>query len=275
MLTRKTQNLCSKFFAMLLGLVLLPGCSPPSAEQKGASSNPALVVGMELAYRPFEMTDESGKPIGVSVDLALALGEHLGRAVEIRNIPFDGLIPALQSGSIDLIISSMTATVERGRVIDFSDPYLSTGLCLLVGKDAPIESFEDLRQEGRKLAVKQGTTAQLYANENLGSGQMLTFDQEESCVMEVVQRKVDAFAYDQMSVYRHWQKHPDATRALLKPFREEFWAIGVKKGNEALLREVNAFLPAFRKDGGFDRLGEKWLAEEKKAFDALGYKFVF
>jgi polar amino acid transport system substrate-binding protein len=260
---------------MLCGLFFLAACSPPSNEKSSASDQKPLVVGMELAYRPFEMTDENGKPIGVSVDLALALGEHLDRPVEIRNIPFDGLIPALQSGAIDLIISSMTSTPERGDVIDFSQPYLRTGLCLLVGKDSQIESFEDLRQEGRKLAVKQGTTAQLYANENLGSGSMLTFDQEESCVMEVVQKKVDAFAYDQMSVYRHWNKHPNDTRALLKPFREEFWAVGVKKGNDALLQEVNQFLRSFREEGGFDELGEKWLAEEKKAFDALGYQFVF
>src|SRR2546428_821754 len=76
-----------------------------------------LIAGMELAYAPFEMTDTTGNPDGVSVDLARALGEYLGRKVEIRNIPFDGLIPSLKTGKIDLIISSMTATPARAESI--------------------------------------------------------------------------------------------------------------------------------------------------------------
>ena len=96
-------------------LCLLNGCSRQSHNQ--------LIVGMELAYPPFEMTDPQGHPAGVSVDLANALGKYLGRDVEIQNIPFDGLIPSLQTRKIDLIISSMTATAERAKTIDFSDPY--------------------------------------------------------------------------------------------------------------------------------------------------------
>src|SRR5689334_13126727 len=82
-----------------------------------------LVVGMELSYPPFEMTDTSGNPDGVSVQLAKELARALGRPVEIRNMAFEGLIPALKTGKIDLIISSMTVTAERAHSIDFSDPY--------------------------------------------------------------------------------------------------------------------------------------------------------
>ena len=71
-----------------------------------------LVVGMELAYPPFEMTDTAGKPTGVSVDIANALGKSLARPVVIQNMAFDGLIPALKAGKVDLVISSMTATVR-------------------------------------------------------------------------------------------------------------------------------------------------------------------
>src|SRR6187200_2418386 len=74
-----------------------------------------LVVGMELAYPPFEMTDERGHPSGVSVDLATALGEFLHKKITIQNIAFDGLIPSLKTGRIDLAISSMTATPERSQ----------------------------------------------------------------------------------------------------------------------------------------------------------------
>src|SRR5580658_10986111 len=126
-------------------LCLLNGCSRQSHNQ--------LIVGMELAYPPFEMTDPQGRPTGVSVDLANALGKFLGRDVEIQNIPFDGLIPSLQTHKIDLIISSMTATAERAKTIDFSDPYLKTGLCLLVGQKSAIQSIQDADQARKTIVV--------------------------------------------------------------------------------------------------------------------------
>src|SRR5438105_4099020 len=122
-----------------------------------------LVVGMELAYPPFEMRDASGQPAGVSVDLAHALGEQLGQPVEIQNLPFAGLIPALKTGKIDLIISSMTATPERAQSIDFSEPYLKTGLCLLVSAKSDIRSIADADRAGRAVAVVKGTTAHVFA----------------------------------------------------------------------------------------------------------------
>ena len=83
-----------------------------------AAEKDTLVVGMELAYPPFEMTDTSGKPSGVSVELAQELGKALGKKVVIENTAFDGLIPALKTGKIDLIISSMTANEERAKSIE-------------------------------------------------------------------------------------------------------------------------------------------------------------
>ena len=123
---------------------------------------PKLVIGMELSYPPFEMRDSHGEPAGVSVDLANALGEKLGQPVEIQNLPFAGLIPALKTGKIDLIISSMTATPERAQSIDFSEPYLKTGLCLLVAAKSDLQSIADLDRTGRAIAVVKGTTAHVF-----------------------------------------------------------------------------------------------------------------
>jgi len=101
-----------------------------------------------IAYPPFEMQNEQGIPEGVSPDLARALGDYLQEPAAIENIPFSGLIPALKTGKIDLIISSMTETPERAESIDFSDPYLNTGLCLLVKKDSPIQGIADVDRAG-------------------------------------------------------------------------------------------------------------------------------
>ncbi|MBC7964014.1 MAG: transporter substrate-binding domain-containing protein [Steroidobacteraceae bacterium] len=238
-----------------------------------AAEKDTLVVGMELAYPPFEMTDTSGKPAGVSVDLAHELGKALGRKVVIENSAFDGLIPALKTGKIDLIISSMTATEERARSIDFSDPYLSTGLCLLVNKTAPINGIRDLDLPGRTVAVKKGTTGHSFAARNIKRARLLVLDKESAAVLEVVQGKADAFIYDQMSTYQNWQRNQATTRALLVPFQKESWAVGVRKGNDALKMKVNAFLKEFRAKGGFERLGDRYLKEQKDAFKKLGYPF--
>jgi polar amino acid transport system substrate-binding protein len=243
----------------------------------GRAEKPAgkLVVGMELAYPPFEMTDEKGTPTGVSVDLAYALGRFLGREVEIQNTSFDGLIPALKTGKIHLIISSMTATEERAKSIDFSEPYLRTGLCLLARKDTAGKSIRDFDAPGRVIAVKKGTTGHLYAARHLASAQLLVLDKESACVLEVVQRKADAFLYDQMSTYQNWKRNQETTRPLLQPFQEESWAIGIRKGNDELRQRVNEFLKDFRAKGGFDQLAEKYLKEQKEAFRQLDIPFFF
>lgn len=238
-----------------------------------AAEKDTLVVGMELAYPPFEMTDTSGKPSGVSVELAQELGKALGKKVVIENTAFDGLIPALKTGKIDLIISSMTANEERAKSIDFSDAYLSTGLCLLVKKNSPVNGIRDLDQPGRTVAVKKGTTGHSYASKNLKHAKVLVLDKESAAVLEVVQGKADAFIYDQMSTYQNWQRNQATTRALLVPFQKESWAIGIRKGNDALKSRVNAFLKDFRAKGGFERLGNKYLKEQKDAFKQLGYPF--
>lgn len=232
-----------------------------------------LIVGMELAYPPFEMTDTSGKPSGVSVDLATDLAKRLGRPVVIQNTSFDGLIPALKTGKVDLVISSMTATPERAKSIDFSDPYLATGLCLLLKSDSPARSIADLDRAGVKVAVKKGTTGHLYATNQLKKATLLVLDKESAAVLEVSQGKADAFIYDQLSTYQNWQRNRATTRALLEPFQQEYWAVGIRQGNDELKREVNLFLKDYRQQGGFERLGDRYLKEMKDEFKRLGYSF--
>jgi polar amino acid transport system substrate-binding protein len=253
--------------SLVILLCSLAGCSP--------KSQPHLVVGMELAYPPFEMIDPQGRPAGVSVDLALALGQSLGEEVQIVNMPFDGLIPSLQTHKIDLIISSMTATPERAKSIAFSDPYLKTGLCLLVGKNSPVHSIEDADQPGRTIVVKQGTTGHVYASDHIKKAKLLVVDKEDACVLEVVQGKADAFIYDQISTYANWQRNQDTTRPLLKPFQEESWAAGLRLDDTNLLAQVNHFLKDYKEHGGFEQLGDRYLKEQKEAFRKLGYPFYF
>ena len=257
-----------KLKLMLAALITLMASAAIAAE----AAKP-LIVGMELAYPPFEMTDTGGKPTGVSVDLASDLAKSLGRPVVIQNTSFDGLIPALKTGKVDLVISSMTATAERAQSIDFSEPYLSTGLCLLLKKDSAAKGIADLDQAGVKVAVKKGTTGHLYATSHLKKAEILVLDKESAAVLEVSQGKADAFIYDQMSIYQNWQRNKATTRAILEPFQKESWAVGIGKGRDELKGQVNAFIKDYRAKGGFDQLGERYLKDMKDEFKRLGYSF--
>jgi polar amino acid transport system substrate-binding protein len=254
--------------ALLCGCCCL--CEPTSAAR--ASGN-ELIVGMELAYPPFEMTDENNQPIGIDVDLAGALAAALHKKLVIKNTEFAGLIPALKTGKIDLIISALTANEERAKSIDFSDPYLHTGICLLVGAHSEIQNVAALDAPGRKVVVKDGTTGFLYARDHLTKAQLLPISEEAACVLEVIQGKADAFIYDQMSIYEFHQRNPQTTRAILQPFQHENWAIGIRKGNDALRTQVNAFLVDFKAQHGLEKLGEKYLKADQNALREMGYPF--
>lgn len=234
-----------------------------------------LVVGMDMSFPPFEMLDSSGQPAGVSVDMARAMGQFLNRPIRFENIPFDGLIPSLKTGKIDVIISSLTLSEDRKKSIDFSDPYLKMGLAILANKKSDIQSINDVDKPGHSVAVKKGTTANIYAIQHFKSAKMLVLNDESACAIEVAQGKADCFIYDQISVFQNWKKYEQTTRAILQPFEQEEWAMGIRKGNDDLRKQVNDFIKQFKQTGGFGQLGVKYLGENKKAFDDLGIPFYF
>ncbi|HAL74687.1 MAG TPA: amino acid ABC transporter substrate-binding protein [Clostridiales bacterium] len=268
-MTRKITKLMAFAMVMLLAVLPITACS----QDKGKK----LVVGMELAYPPFETTDASNNPTGISVDFAKALGAALGREVIIENIAWAGLIPALETKKVDLIISSMTITEERKKQIDFSEPYAMANLALLINKDSPVQSYADLDQPGRILAVKKGSTGHIYAEAHLKNATIMVFDKESACVLEVVQGKADAFTYDQLTIYKNWKQYEDKTRVNLAPYQEapEYWGVALRKGESELRDQINSFIKKYRDEGGFDKLAEKYLTDQKKIFDEMEIPFFF
>jgi polar amino acid transport system substrate-binding protein len=238
---------------------------------------PPLRVGLDPTYPPFEMKDAAGRVTGVSADLAAGLAAHLGRPLELVPMDFQGLLPALKTGKIDAIISSMTRTDERARQVDFSDPYVENGLCLLIAAGSPVTGAADLDAPGRTLVVRTGTTGHLYAREHIRQARLIPQELVEACVAEVVNGNADAFLYDQLSVLEYAERNPDKTRADLRPFRREGWAIAFPKGSPELVAEANGFLRGFRASGGFDGLVAKYPQLEKRAAQlaAQGQPFVF
>lgn len=149
-------------------------------------------------------------------------------------------------------------------------------LAILTNKAANIRSIDDLNQPGRKIAAKIGSTGYLYAQKHLTKATVTALADESACVMEVASGRADGFLYDQLTIYRNHMKNPDTTAAVFIPFQKvEPWGVAVRKGDEKLVKALNTFIENYRKEGGFEKLTEKHLAAEKKAFDAYGFKWFF
>lgn len=255
---------------LILIVLGLAGCG-----QKATTGPAPLRVGMELSTPPFEMADPSGKPDGVSVRLAEALAAKLGRPLQIEVFAFKGLETALKTGKIDIILSSMTDTPKRRESIDFTDAYCKIGLALLVPNDSTIQDAADLNRAQKKIVARLGTTAVELAKNKFPLAEIIQLDQNAACLLEITQRKADAFIYDQLSILKMQAAQPDTTRALLRPLQSEAWAMALTKDNAALRDQINAFLREFRAGGGFDKLAAQYLREEKAALTAQGVPFIF
>ena len=241
------------------------------------SKSETLVVGMELAYPPFEMSDENGKPTGISVDLAYALGEYLGRDVKIEDMSYGGLIPALKTKKVDIIISSMSITEERKRSVNFSIPYANSYLGLLLNKNSNIKTAMDLNQKGKKIAVKKGNSGYLIAQKYFPKAEILVFERESICVLEVVQGKADAFIYDPLTIYRNFIANQDTTTPLLEQFETEGqpWGIAYRIKDKELGIKIDEFIIQYKENGGFEKLIEKYLKEERAFFKEQNIPFFF
>jgi len=254
---------------VLIAIFVLTGC-------QNSEEDKALRVGMELKYPPFETKDETGKPVGASVMLADALGVYLGREIEIVETDYASLIPALEQGTIDVIISSMTITPAREEVVDFSDPYTNSQLMMLVYKDSKVMSPADLNDPDVIIASKTGTIGALWAAENAPLAQIRNIDEEASAVLEVAQGKADVFIYDPISIIRHNENYPDTTRAVLEPLpNTKGWGIALRKGEDELKGKINEFIEKAKTDGTYDDIRETYLLDKMKEFEDLGLEFFF
>lgn len=219
-----------------------------------------LVVGMELKFWPFEYVNEQGKPVGFDVDIARTLAERLGVKLEIKDMEWTGLIPALSAGKIDLIISGITGTLERAKSITFTSPYFTTGLCALLSakKAASVTSVDQLDAPGRVLAVKTGTTADLVATKRFPKATINRYKDETACVQEVASGRADAFFYDQISIAKHHKQNPDTTRAILTPFTYEPFCIALQKGDFDWWQWLEMYLATIKADGTLQTLRAKY-----------------
>ena len=249
--------------AALLSLSLLAaGCggSEKKAETPASSGASAKVlrVGTNADFAPFEFQDVSGKEYqGFDMDLIRAIAREMGYQADIQNINFDGLIPAMESGNLDVIIAGMSINDERRQKVEFSDPYYKSGLTIIVKKDnTAIQRFSDL--VGKRVAVQIGTTSAKEVRKIEGV-EIREFNSSAETFLELRAGGVDAVVNDRpVNDYYIAKSGITDVRALNELLTSEDYGIAMSKKNPELAKEVNAALKKLRENGEYDKIYKKW-----------------
>lgn len=258
---RKSLWLC--IVGLLSALLLVGGCG--GEKKEAAKEAPkTLNVGCTADFAPFEFQDVSGKEYsGFDMDLIRAVGKAMGREVKIQNISFDGLVPALDAGNVDAVISGMTITEERKQKVVFSKPYYQSGLTIVVKKDnEALQGFKDL--EGKAVAVQIGTTG---ANEakKIKNATVKEFNSSADTFIELRAGGVDAVVNDRpVNDYYLVQGGDKDAKSLKEVLTAEDYGIAVSKKNEALVKEIDAALEKVKASGEYDKIYEKWFGKRVK-----------
>jgi polar amino acid transport system substrate-binding protein len=246
---------------LLLCLALVVGCrgQDDRSTLDVVLERGELVVGTEPEFPPFESKNEKGEIVGFDMDMAKELAKDLGVKLRIEEMPFETLPTALRGGQIDLIVSGMTAKPERAKTVSFSDSYYETVLCLLVHAGSGIGKPADA--DGKRIAVKTGTTGESRAKELFPKAQLIPFPTEGACALEVATGRADAFLYDRHSILRHHRNTPDTTRVIDDALSAEPYAMAARLGDAKFVERLNLFLSGFRADGRYARLYEQYFGE--------------
>lgn len=236
-----------RIMVLVVAMVVLMGSLAFSA---------TYTAGTSAGFPPFEYI-EDGEIVGFDIDLAHAIGELMGFTVEFIDISFDGLIPALNAGTIDMAVAGMTITEERAKVVDFSIPYFSANQSVLVkegsGKDVTV------LYGNTRLGVQTGTTGDLWVEENLAdvhTGQVTHYDTFVLAVRDLMLGRIDAVVLDD-AVAQRYAKVEDVEVAAILITGEEY-GIAVKKGNDELLAKINEGIRKARELGIMDDLLAKY-----------------
>lgn len=243
----------------------LAGCGGSSNTSSSSSSEAkVLKVGSSIDFAPFEFQDESQKEYqGFDMDLIRAIAKEMGYEVEIQNLGFDGLIPALQGKNIDVIISGMTINDERKQNVLFSDPYYQSGLTMVVRNDEKaITKFADLK--GKKVAVQIGTTSEAEVKKIEGV-EVKVLNTPADCFMELKAGGVDAVVNDR-PVNDYYIKKSGVTdvRALDDLLTSEDYGIAMSKKDAEMQKKVNEALKKLHENGEYDKIFAKWFGTTTK-----------
>ncbi len=215
------------------------------------------VVGANIGNVPWEFQDASGKFVGFEIDLVNEVAKRAGKTVQIENIPFNGLFPAVQSGRIQIAISSITITPKRLESLAFAQPYYDSDQSLSVLKAAAINKLEDLG--GKAVGVDTASTGDMYATENSAKLKIAKISRYEGlapAMLDLAAGRIDGYISDIPAVEYYIKDKPQYRIAARIPTNERYSFMYAKNFPDAA--KVNDLLTLMKKDGFVAATHKKW-----------------
>ncbi len=264
--------LSTRRFLQLAGLtaatLMLAACGKkeeaPAPAPVAAAPAPApakvYVVGTDAAYAPFESQNEKGEIVGFDIEVVQAIAAKAGFEVKFVNTPWEGIFNTLQQGDRDMVVSAVTITDERKQTMDFSDPYFDAAQLIAVKESSKVAKFADLKK--LKVGVQTGTTGDEAVTKLLGktSTNIKRFESTPLALKELEAGGVDAVVADNGVVIHYVANNPGGKFKTVSDteFVPEQYGIAIKKGNAALLAQLNDGLVKLLADGGYAEIHTRW-----------------
>ena len=242
--------------------------SEAASTEEAASSDAAelttvtagkLTMSTNAAFPPYEMTTDSGDFEGIDVEVAGAIAEKLGLELQVDDMDFDAALLAAQNGKSDIVMAGVTVTDERQKVMDFSDTYAEGIQSIIVPEDSDIASADDLT--GKAIGTQRGTTGYIYCTDDFGEDNVIAYDDGLTAVQALNNGQVDAVVIDNAPAQEFVEANP-GLKILDTAYAQEDYAIGVAKGNTALLDAINGALEELEADGTLQAIVDKYITAE-------------
>ncbi len=234
-----------------------------------AAAQEKLLVGSECTYYPFNYRDSDNVLKGYDIDVANEIGKRLNAKIEYTCMKFDGLIPALLAGKFDLIAASLSITEDRRQKIDFSVPYrLSIGQfvapkakkLVLFGADG---SVNKAAFKGVRVGIQRATTYDNWFQAIVPDANIVRYEGVEAMYLDLKAGRVDAIMTNPMKTYLEFLSKPDgAGFEVVGPQITDVKyfgtgaGIGLRKGNDALLKRIDTAILDMKKDGTLDKFSK-------------------
>ena len=226
-----------------------------------------LRMGTHATFPPYEYMDENNEVAGIDAEIAAAIADKLGMELDITDMAFESLIPALQAGTIDIVLAGMTVDPERAEQVNFTDTY-ATGVQVVIVPEnsdiAPVENEEGAMEvdlTGKTIGVQTGTTGDLYCTDDYGQEFVKQFDNGPLAVAALMNGQVDCVVIDNEPAKNYVAANEGLT-ILDTAFANEDYAAAIAKDNTELFEQVNTAIQELKADGTIQTIIEKYIPAE-------------
>ena len=204
------------------------------------------------------ITDDTGAVVGIDAEIAAAIAEKLGLELEILDMDFDGALAAPQSGKSDIVMAGVTVNEERQLVLDFSNTYANGVQKVIVAEGSDI-TMENLGEQ--QIGTQKGTTGNILTTDEFGEDHVIAYDDAIAAVQALNNGQIDCVVIDSAVADNLVEANPGLT-TLDTDYANEEYAIGVAKGNTALLDAINTALNELISDGTVQTIIDKYITAE-------------